>query len=526
MGSAFSGLNTSVSGLFSARRNLDVINHNVGNASNPGYSRQYAVQEAAKPYPVFDGSGMAGKGSYITTIEQVRNKYIDMRYWQQNQVNGEAAIKEEMLMDIEGVFAEPSESSVAKVMDEFFNALHELDKEPANASVRSGALQSALAFTDTVNSVAANLEKLQVGINQNISSMVKEVNVLGGQIAKLNKQIFDFEMSGNVANDLRDKRTFLIDQLSQLTDISVEEVEKGTLPNGSADIRTVIRVGGNVFVDDNKFVEMELVPRAKKLNDEDIPDLFEVQWPNGDIVELKAGKLKGYIDSRDGNSAINDSPNFKGVPFYKRKLNEFVQTFAKAFNEGTDSSLGHASGYGISNEGDETLSGIRFFTPADSSGQGVDTKTFLDGAQDKEDVESMYNNLTAKNFSVSKDVLEDYSNISISTDPNFSGNSDVLKDLVSVRHDVSLFEEGAPEDFYRNVVSTNAVDLRHARRMSDNSETILTLLENRRLSESGVSIDEEMTNMVKQQQIYSASASLINTWSEIYDILINRTGLR
>ena len=526
MSGGFSGLNTSLTGLFSASRKLDVINHNVGNANTPGYSRQVAVQEAVRPYPVFDGSGMAGKGSYVSSIDRVRNEYMDMRYWSQNQVKGDSSVKEKMLMDIEGILGEPSESGITTVMNEFFNSLHDLNKEPSNASARSAVLQNAITFTRYFNSIAGNLDKFQAEINQNVSSTVKEINSLGNQIAKLNKQIFDFEVSGNIANDLRDKRTYLIDQLSGLVDTDVQEVVRGTLPNGSPDVRTVIRVAGEVFVDDTKTEELELFARGEKLNDEDIPDIYEVKWPNGRMVEVKSGELNGYLSSRDGNSGVNGSPNFKGIPFYKSKLDEFVQTFAKAFNEGTESALGHASGYGMATGENPPTSGIRFFTPSGGNEQGLDTESFLDGAQNKEEVESRYDNLTARNFSVSKDILDGYFNIATSTDPDFSGNSDIVKDLIGLRHDIGLFEEGAPEDFYRNIVTTLAVDLQQAKRISDNSQIILSLTENRRLSESGVSIDEEMADMIKQQQAYSASASLINTWGEIYDILINRTGLR
>lgn len=525
MSGAFSGLNTSLSGLFAASRKLDVINHNVGNANTPGYSRQEAVQKAAKAYPAFDGSGLVGKGSYIETIDRIRNEYMDTRFWSQNQVNGEASVKEKMLMDIEGILGEPSESGITTVMQEFFNSLHDLNKEPDSASARSAVMQNAITFTRYFNNISENLDKFQAEINQNISSTVKEINALGSQIVKVNKQIFDFEISGHTANDLRDKRTLLIDQLSGLIDTEVQEINRGVLPDGSDDMRTVIRVGGNVFIDDTEIEELELIARDEKLNKEDIQDLYKVQWNNGDEVEVKSGELNGYLMVRDGNSGLSQSPNFKGIPFYQSKLDDFVRTFAKAFNEGTENTTGHAFGYGISNDESDPPTGIRFFTTSNEDGEGIETEKFLDGAQSEEEINDRYDYLTAKHFSVSKEILDGYFNIATSIDPELAGNSDIIKGLIDLRHDKGLFEEGAPEDFYRNVVTTLAVDLQQASRLRVNSSNILTLTENRRIAESGVSIDEEMANMIRQQQVYSASASLINTWNEIYDILLNRTGL-
>jgi flagellar hook-associated protein 1 len=525
MSGSFGGFNIAVSGLFTAQKNLSVVNHNIGNANTPGYSKQESVQQALRPIMVFDGSGMVGLGSSVTTINRLRNEYMDTKYWGENKVVGEFNIKEKMLMDIESIFGEPSDSGITTIMNEFNNSLYELQKDPASPSARSAVSQNAVTLTRYFNNISGYMEKLQLGMNQNITSVVGEVNALGEQILKLGEQIFSFELTGNVANDLRDKRTLLIDKLSGLVDVRVEEVVKGKLPGGLEDKRLLISVGGSVFIDDNRIERMELVPREQPLNSEDIQGLFDVKWGNGKIVDVRGGELKGYLAVRDGNGVNQQGNGFKGIPHYVKMLNEFVRTYAKAFNEGTENSSGHAQGFGISFD-DQPITGIRFFTIADGNGNSLDTKTFLADANHPTEIDGLYHKITAKNFSVSADILDGYFNIAVSKDPNEKGNGDIIESLIALRHDKGLFEEGAPEDFLRAVITTLAVDLQQSTRMYNNSQIIIRLTDNRRLSEAGVSIDEEMTNMLKQQQAYSASARLINTWSEIYEILLNSTGLR
>jgi flagellar hook-associated protein 1 FlgK len=101
----------------------------------------------------------------------------------------------------------------------------------------------------------------------------------------------------------------------------------------------------------------------------------------------------------------------------------------------------------------------------------------------------------------------------------------VLNSLLKTRQNTKMFAEGAPEDFMKSLVATLGVDSQQAQNYQTNQEVIVKQIENRRLSDSGVSMDEEMANMVKFQHAYNASARMIQTMAEIYDTLINRLGV-
>jgi flagellar hook-associated protein 1 FlgK len=538
MRGSFFGLNVAVRGLYTAQRSLDTVNHNINNVNTPGYSRQQVVQTASKPVGVYDGSGMVGTGSDVTSVRRIRDEYLDYKYWSENVSYGEWEAKRIALADLEAVFNEPSDSGFTTVMNEFFNSLQELAKDPSSSAVRSLVREKGVTLAKYFNSTAAQLEKLQSDINYRIKTKVLEVNSYADQIAQLNKQIYTAELDGNTANDLRDQRTVLVDKMSRIVNIEANEVTVGKLPDGKDDKHFIITLSGKAIVNHFETSELALVQRnsSQQVNAEDISNLYDIQWKDGNSLEIKGGELKGYLDVRDGNEGEIGpngirSPQFKGIPYYIKKLNEFVRTFAKAFNEGIVGSTngsGHADGYGLDADGDgpaEASTGIRFFTRLDSFGNPESSSTFIPSGSTDAHIEAIYNTLTAKNFTVSGDVISDYNTIAASSSAQEAGNIENLNAIIKMRHDPLMFSEGAPEDFIKSLVSNLGVDSQQSVRYSKSQQSIVSQVESRRLSDSGVSLDEEMANLVRYQHAYNAAAKMVSTMSEVYDILINGLGV-
>ena len=528
---SFFGLNVAVRGLFTAQRSLDVVNHNLNNINTPGYSRQQAVQRAASPVGLYDGTGMLGTGSEIIGITRMRDEYTDYKYWSENITYGEWMAKKEVLADIEVTFNEPSNSGFNKVLDGFYSALHELAKDPSSLAVRAIVREKGITVAKYFNNVAAHFEKLQADVNYRVMTKVGEVNTLAEQVQKLNKQIYTAELNGHVANDLRDQRTVLVDRLSKIVNIDVQEVTVGKMANGLDDKHFNITIGGKHLVQHFNVSKLAAIARPEKLNDEDVPNLYQVRWEDGNKLNLKGGELKGYIDMRDGNAGENGSPQYSGIPYYMRKLDEFVRVFAKAFNEGfigSDDMPGHADGYGLDPDGEGSLTaaaGIRFFTMIGENGKPINSMEFLNGASSRDEIEDRYKQITARNFYISTEIINDLHAIAASSNADERGNSIVMNELIKQRHNVHMFQEGAPEDFMKSLVSNLGIDTQQAIRFAENQTIIVAQIENRRLSESGVSIDEEMANLVKFQQAYHASAKMIQTMQEVYEILLNKIGI-
>lgn len=541
MKQSFFGLNIAVSGLYTAQKNLNTVSHNISNASTTGYSRQQTIQSASKPLNSYDGTGMIGTGSEVTGVKRIRDTYLDFKYWSENIANGEWSKKAELLSDIETTFNEPSKSGFTTIMNNFYNSLQELSKDPSSLAVRALVRESGVTLSNFFNTLATRFESLQEDLNDQVKIVVEKINSLGAQIAKLNKQIYAFELTGESANDLRDSRTVLVDELSKYINITATEVKCGQLPNGQDDMHFVITIGGNNLVDHYNSRELVVVQRDQKLNFEDIENLYQVKWDNGNELILTGGELKGLIDVRDGNEGAKGidgttvSPSYKGIPYYQSKLNEFVRTFAMAFNEGyvTENGAlvdrkGHVDGFGLDTDGAGPLtatSALRFFTIFGEGDIAVDSDTFIDGATDMDAIIAQYQKITAKNFTVGLDIMNNPNAIAASDAAGENGNLNILGELIKIRSNTSLFTEGAPEDFMKSLVATLGVDSQQAKTFSDSQDTIVKQIDNRRMSISGVQLNEELANMVKFQQSYKASAKVINTMNEVYDTLINRLGV-
>jgi flagellar hook-associated protein 1 FlgK len=539
VGEAFFGLNVAVRGLFSAQRNLNTVNHNLNNINTPGYTRQQAIQVASRPMALADGTGMMGTGSDVIGVRRIRDEYLDFKYWSENLSLGEWSAKKEALADIEVTFNEPSDSGFTAIMSDFYDSLQELAKDPSSAAVRALVMRRGETLAKFFNNMAIHFEELQKDINYRIQTKVEEINSIATQIQQLNRQIYITELDGNTANDMRDQRTLLVDKLSRLINIEANEIVAGHLPDGREDKHFVITISGKALVDHFSISKLALVQRdaSRKVNFEDVDNLYDVRWEDGNQLKIKSGELRGYLDVRDGNEGSSDgpngiqSPNYKGIPYYQRKLNEFVRTFARAFNEGyldTDSTkgfsagdtfgTGHAHGYGY---GPAATDGIRFFTIIDR-GQPMSSADFVAGAVTSADIYNLYNGMTAKNFTISRDILDDFNLIAASSAPGEAGNIEVLNQLLAYRRNDDMFAEGAPEDFMKSLVATLGIDTEQAGNYENNQRVVVDQIFNRRLSESGVSLDEEMANLVKFQHAYNAAAKMIQTMSEIYDTLVNK----
>ncbi|PYG89112.1 flagellar hook-associated protein 1 FlgK [Ruminiclostridium sufflavum DSM 19573] len=541
MRQSFFGLNIAVSGIYTAQKNLITVGHNISNASTTGYSRQQNVQSASKPLNTYDGTGMIGTGSEITGVKRIRDTYLDFKYWSENIANGEWSKKAELLSEIETTFNEPSGSGFTKIMDSFYSSLQELSKDPSSQAVRALVRENGVTLANYFNTLAARFEGLQEDINDQVKINVEKINSLGDQIAKLNKQIYAFELTGESANDLRDSRTVLVDELSKLVNINATEVKYGKLPNGEDDIHFVITIGGNNLVDHYSSRKLVLNQRDNELNSEDVPNLYDVEWDNGNKLILTGGVLKGLIDVRDGKDGAagadeeTETPSYKGVPYYQSMLNEFVRTFAMAFNEGykTENGVmvdgtGHVDGYGVDTDGTgpaTATSGLRFFTMFGEGDTAVSSDEFIDGATGMSAVMAQYQKITAKNFTVGLDVMSNPNAIATTDAAGENGNINVLNELMKIRSDANLFTEGAPEDFMKSLIATLGIDSQQASTFSDSQKTIVKQIDNRRMSVSGVQLNEELANMIKYQQSFKASAKMINTMDEVYDTLINRLGV-
>ncbi len=317
MPSQFFGLNIAYTGLLASNAAMNTTSNNIANVQTEGYSRQQVTQQASNALRVFQTYGCAGAGVETLAIERVRDEFYDGRFWDNNAQLGEYDMKQYYMQQLETYFDDDGKSTGFKtIFDQLMvTGMQALLKDPNSATAKSQFVGYAGALTEYFNGMAGNLEKVQKDINQEIKLKVDEINSIAGEVATLNKQINTIELTGVKANELRDRRTLLIDELSKIVDVQVKEtpiIDANNEDRETGANRYMVKIaGGQMLVDGSDYNGLECVARTsyEKVNQTDIDGLYEVYWADGQKFNLynasMGGDLAGLIQMRDGNNGEN-----------------------------------------------------------------------------------------------------------------------------------------------------------------------------------------------------------------------------
>lgn len=317
MPSQFFGLNIAYTGLLASNAAMNTTYNNIANVQTEGYSRQQVTQQASNALRVFQTYGCAGAGVETLAIERVRDEFYDGRFWDNNAQLGEYDMKQYYMQQLETYFDDDGKSTGFKtIFDQLMvTGMQALLKDPSSDTAKSQFVGYAGALTEYFNGMAGNLEKVQKDINQEIKLKVDEINSIAGEVATLNKQINTIELTGVKANELRDRRTLLIDELSKIVDVQVKETPIIDANNENRETganRYMVKIaGGQMLVDGSDYNGLECVARTsyEKVNQTDIDGLYEVYWADGQKFNLynasMGGDLAGLIQMRDGNNGEN-----------------------------------------------------------------------------------------------------------------------------------------------------------------------------------------------------------------------------
>lgn len=603
MASTFFGLNIGTTGLFAAKTGLNVTAHNVANIETEGYSRQTISQSADSPISTNNRYGMLGSGVSVNEITQMRSQYYDEKYRSNNAMYGQYESRSYFLNEVQSYLNEVKLEGFVVTFDNMYNGLQELTKDPANLTVRTQMINHAQSLCDYFNSLSTNLDQVQTECNYEVKNQVSRINSLAQQVASLTQQINTVEVGGENANDLRDQRESLIDELSEIANVTVTETPVGNVGMTSY----IVRLDGNVLVDSYDAKQLEVRPREQRLNQCDVDGLYDIYWDNGERLNTESATLSGTIKAlfevRDGNNRenlqgfaeevdegamevtvratnINDikdlniptegkikigngeytyssfeirvddegqytyvfqlneearrqypedtkvtighTVDYKGIPYYRAQLNEFIRTFAQEFNEV------HASGVNLNGD-----TNVNFFAAKNhmTNGEynlnsfGAD-KPMTEFDSDPLVLQASYYWLTAESFTVSESILVNPSNVAAASDiVNGVSRGDIAEKLVALKSDITMFKQGDPAAFLETLVGEIGVDTKAALNFAESQQNIVNSVTNQRLSVAGVDIDEEAMNLAKYQEAYSLSAKVISVMNEIYDKLINEMGV-
>lgn len=309
MPSTFFGLTIGKTGLYASSAALNTTAHNAANATTEGYTRQEVTLRAGTPISVYSKAGMSGTGVSIVSIERQRNIYYDEKYRTANSVYGGYNTKNYYLSAIENYFNETDSDSkgLTSSLSDFYKSLENLKNNPSESATRTAAKEAACNMTEYINHLGQSLQSVQEEANTDIKTTVQRINSIASQIATLNKQINTLELQGGAANDLRDQRDLLLDELSEYCNISVSEVfvgDKTTSLN-----QFTVKVDGITLVDSYLYNTIEIETEEGSVNMNDVDNLYRFRWSTGEEFNSSSpslgGKLQALFEVRDGNAGVN-----------------------------------------------------------------------------------------------------------------------------------------------------------------------------------------------------------------------------
>lgn len=531
---SFYGLHIAKTGLFASQKGLELTGHNISNAGTEGYTRQRlnltnlepnSANAIIKQYT----KGIAGRGVEVVDIQQVRNQFLDAQYRMEMSEQKKLETKYETLYYVEDIINEPSDTGLSSVMLSLYKSLQEFSKKPEAEDVRNLVRQNAITMTETMNYYADKLELQQKEQDDAIEISIKTANSLLNEIAHLNISIAKYEMGGDNANDLMDKRNLALDQLSEIVNISYEYNERnmvsvylGTGVNSKSE--GVIKLLDNTDVSKVNVMEEGGAFKIEENGESHYGRYtFHDVTVGGEAVNqttIQGGTLKGYYDMRDGDTSEN-----YGIEYILDQLDMFAQAVTAIFNDINQ------SGWTIPREenGNKSVNGLDFFdnqgTPDCSAVNALNLKI-------SEAIQQSIWNIAGSSAKV---VIPENPNTQLSDESynsNEGNNENALKfaaismtnyaDMLSALNpDIKV---GNLDEFITGIVSELGVQAEYYKTMNENQSVVLDSIDQQRRSTSDVSIDEEITNMITYLKSYQASSRMITAIDEMLDKLINGTG--
>jgi len=523
---SMSSYSIGVSGLRNAQSGLSTTGHNMANSSVDGYTRQGNIQQTFlyRPYAESKtGLLQVGLGTDISEIRQIRNKFFDAEYRTESGTSNYYAAKYVSGQEIENIIGELESSYAAQdVIGDIWEALNELSVYPEGIETRETLIETCVTFMNKMKDVQNGLYKYQLNLNGQIKTSVNRINELVKEIDDMNDKITHFETGGDQANDYRDTRNNLIDELSQYLDITVKENS-----NGRADIITegkellvnnsITTIGLKYSTEGYPFVEPVLTKSEDILPvDADVTNLFRdlksenLEAGSKNCSGLLKGQLvaRGYVVGRhDTEEQYTD--NFL-IPTVQKQFDTLVNKIASLLNDSFASGETFDLTYASGNPSDLT------------DGKGVPIFSMI----------SENNGYTTSNLEVNPILLtsDGYNYLALSASGDIGDTTAILDVMKKWENGVEGLNDkfGNPysvNNYYRSIVDSLSVEVEEAGTYYDEHNGLLTSVDNKRQTISGVSLDEELSYMLKYQYAYQASSKFINIIDSMVDKVVNGMGV-
>lgn len=471
MAGLFSALNAGKTALSVNQKSIEVIGNNISNVNTEGYSRQSAD---LTPYPsMTSGDFFVGQGVVVSNVSRDHDVFVNNMLQEKSIEYGLQDGQTSALAELERIFS-IGEENISTEINKFFDSWQELSANPSGLVERDMVIQRGELLSEKFNLAVDDLNKVEENINDSLISKIDGVNSKIQEIADLNQRIFTIEIHGQTANSARDRRDLLAKDLA--TSLGVQ-----TYPD-SQGMLAVQLPGGLPLVQGNMAMEIEGVQNGSDM----------------DLV-LHAGGVTRPIQSHNLGGEFEGLVNIRDqfIPSIKNDLDRLAYELTESVN------TAHAAGAGL-----DSVSGRNFFSAPNPVPPPPASDPWLDAARNISVAITDSNHIAAANAPVPPDTVA----------PGDNRNSLVIS---NIGEDFLIDGKDNFGAYYGKLTARIGVEANQNRLAVGGAEDAMNQLQNIRDGLSGVSLDEEMINLIQYQRGFESSAKFLATIDEMMGSLMD-----
>lgn len=485
----FMGLETTKRGLMVQQKALDIIANNVTNISTKGYTRQrldtVTVQVYGNDRFASSSIPLAGQGVDMRGVAQIRDSFLDSKFRQEYGDVGYYDQKSVMLDEIQAAISDPEvdNTGIKNALTVLSQAISDYSENPQEETHANIVMNAFMGLTQVLNEYDTKLKGVMENQKNDLAIAVEDINSKFAQLSELNETIVheiflntDYDGVSYGPNDLLDQRNVILDELSRYGEVNVTNRSDGSIQ---------VKFNGKVVVDgaNNKFTSDSI-----KLGE----DGTTMTWTSdGKKIALPTGALRSFSEVLTGDSSLH-----KGIPYFQHKLDTMASKMAEVFN--------------------------KIIPDTYQAGDPKVPDTFKQLLQGDED-----GIVTAGNIAISDIWAENSAYLIEKNNPNgLLDNNNILnmKKLLDQDMEFGGFS-GNFSEFVTHVTTTLGTEISSNTARMKASVSTAQSVDTDRMSQSGVSLNEEGINMMAYNKAYQALGRLMTTMDEQLDMLINNIGL-
>lgn len=457
----------SSSALRAYQSQINVTGENIANVDTEGYSRRELPMEVA-----MDGRGNS-LGVEAGDVTRCFNAMSSSALISEQSVLSFHTETVDLLGELE-VFTGGASDGFSEALQEFDDAWSAVASNPEDIAERTVLLQKASSLATEFNQLSSRYSEFSESLVDSsasgdglISGTVSDINDLTSRLQDINQNIYNANFTGRNVPALRDSRDLLVSELSAMANISVS-------PDYS------IQLGGEELLSADGTSRQELVEPSS--------GAFSVGG-----VDISSQISGGSLAARVGAYQV--------VQSLSSQLDQLAQTLSTGVNTLFD------SGYNLQGENPATL-GYTFFTGTDASNIALDTALF-DPANPMSSKPKLIA-AAATRLSAGPPVIAN------------SGDNTIANSICDLLDEAqSALGDRSAAEFWSDIETQLAGSISESADMAETSTQLVSLLDERAQSQSGVNLDEELVTLTSAQRAYEACAKVFSTASDMLDTLMN-----